>query len=143
MNGVTRRMMPTSPGSSTASSASSHFAARAARYDSEASFPFENYADLRDVDAMRASGLGLGGSLDNAVVVDGARIVNEGGLRDPQEFALHKTLDIIGDLALVGAPLIGRIRAHKSGHDLHTALARLILKESLKVPKPDLASIAR
>lgn len=101
------------------------------------------FCALRDVDAMRASGLALGGSLDNAVVVDGARIVNEGGLRDPQEFALHKTLDIIGDLALVGAPLIGRIRAHKSGHDLHTALARLILKESLKVPKPDLASIAR
>lgn len=101
------------------------------------------FCAARDVDAMREAGLALGGSLDNAVVVDGARILNEGGLRDPQEFALHKTLDLIGDLALVGAPLIGRIKAWKSGHDLHTALARLILKESLRVPKPDLSAVGR
>ncbi len=101
------------------------------------------FTALAGVEAMRAAGLGLGGSLDNAVVVDDGRILNEGGLRDPQEFVLHKTLDIIGDLALVGAPLIGRIRAHKSGHDLHTALARLILKESLRVPKPDLSAVGR
>lgn len=100
------------------------------------------FCALRDVEAMRAAGRALGGSLDNAVVVDGGRILNEGGLRDPEEFALHKALDIIGDLALVGAPLIGRIRAYKSGHDLHTALARLILKESRLAPKPDIAAIA-
>lgn len=99
------------------------------------------FCALKDVEAMRQAGYGLGGSLDNAVVVDEGRILNEGGLRDPQEFVLHKTLDIIGDLALIGAPMIGRVRARKSGHDLHTALSRLILKDSLKVPKPDLSQV--
>lgn len=94
------------------------------------------FCALKDVEAMRAAGLALGGSLDNAVVADGGRILNEGGLRDPDEFVLHKTLDLVGDLALVGAPLVGRVRAHKSGHDLHTALARLLLKESRRAPKP-------
>ncbi|MBY0423514.1 MAG: UDP-3-O-acyl-N-acetylglucosamine deacetylase [Parvularculaceae bacterium] len=99
------------------------------------------FCALKDVEAMRQAGYGLGGSLENAVVVDDGRILNEGGLRDPEEFVLHKTLDIIGDLALIGAPMIGRVRARKSGHDLHTALARLILKDSLKVPKPDLSQV--
>lgn len=72
-----------------------------------------------DIAAMRGRGLGLGGSLDNALVVDGGRIVNEGGLRDPQEFALHKLLDLIGDLALAGAPILGRIRAVRPGHDFN------------------------
>lgn len=96
----------------------------------------------KDVEAMQAAGLALGGSLDNAIVVDGAKILNEGGLRDPDEFVLHKTLDLIGDLALVGAPLVGVIRARKSGHDLHTALARLLLRESRKAAKPDFAGSA-
>lgn len=78
---------------------------------------------LREVEAMRAAGLGRGGSLDNALVVDGDRLLNESGLRDPQEFVLHKALDLIGDLALVGAPIVGHIRAHKLGHDLNTRLA--------------------
>lgn len=99
------------------------------------------FCSLKDVEAMRAAGLGQGGSLENSIVVDDARIVNEGGLRDADEFALHKMLDLIGDLSLIGAPLVGRIRAHKSGHDLHTALARLLVKESLAAPKPDLSAL--
>ncbi len=81
-----------------------------------------------DIDGMRAKGLSLGGSLDNAVVVDGERVLNPSGLRDSQEFALHKALDLIGDLRLAGAPIIGRIVAERPGHDLNArfvaALAR-------------------
>lgn len=72
-----------------------------------------------DIDRMRAKGLSLGGSFDNAVVVDGADVLNPSGLRDPQEFALHKALDLIGDLRLAGAPIIGRIIARRPGHDLN------------------------
>lgn len=72
-----------------------------------------------DVEAMRAKGLSLGGSLDNAVVVDGERVLNPSGLRDSHEFALHKALDLIGDLRLAGAPIIGRIIAARPGHDLN------------------------
>jgi len=80
----------------------------------------------RDIDAMRAAGRALGGSLDNAVVVDGAAILNDGGLRDPAEFALHKALDLVGDLALVGAPVIGLITGVRCGHDLNNRLARAL-----------------
>lgn len=80
-----------------------------------------------EIEAMRASGRALGGSLDNAIVVDGAAILNPGGLRDPQEFALHKALDLIGDLRLAGAPVLGRISAVRPGHALnHRFLARLL-----------------
>ncbi|MFN0022489.1 MAG: UDP-3-O-acyl-N-acetylglucosamine deacetylase [Parvularculaceae bacterium] len=72
-----------------------------------------------DIDRLRALGLSLGGSLDNAIVVDGAAILNPAGLRDPQEFALHKALDLIGDLRLAGAPIIGRVVANRPGHDLN------------------------
>jgi UDP-3-O-[3-hydroxymyristoyl] N-acetylglucosamine deacetylase len=72
-----------------------------------------------DIDRLRAKGLSLGGTLDNAVVVDGPKVLNPSGLRDPQEFALHKALDLIGDLRLAGAPIIGRIIAHRPGHDLN------------------------
>jgi UDP-3-O-[3-hydroxymyristoyl] N-acetylglucosamine deacetylase len=82
---------------------------------------------LSEVEAMRAAGLGRGGSLDNAVVVDGGRLLNAAGLRDPNEFVLHKALDLIGDLALTGAQVKGLIRAHKPGHDLNTRLAAQIL----------------
>jgi UDP-3-O-[3-hydroxymyristoyl] N-acetylglucosamine deacetylase len=81
-----------------------------------------------DIEGMRANGLSLGGSLDNAVVVDGDRVLNPSGLRDSLEFALHKALDLIGDLRLAGAPIIGRIVAERPGHDINarflTALAR-------------------
>lgn len=76
-----------------------------------------------DVDRLRANGFSLGGSFDNAVVVDGGLVLNPSGLRDPLEFALHKALDLIGDLRLVGAPIIGRITAHRPGHDLNARFA--------------------
>ncbi|MEL7488869.1 MAG: UDP-3-O-acyl-N-acetylglucosamine deacetylase, partial [Pseudomonadota bacterium] len=84
---------------------------------------------LRDVDVMRAAGLARGGAMDNAVIVDGDRILNEGALRDEREFALHKALDLIGDLYLVGAPVAAHITAFKPGHDLNTALARRLAAE--------------
>jgi UDP-3-O-[3-hydroxymyristoyl] N-acetylglucosamine deacetylase len=85
------------------------------------------FCRLSDVNAMREAGLSLGGSLDNAIVVDGDRILNPAGLRDPQEFALHKALDLLGDLALAGAPIIGRIIARRPGHDLNAQFLRSLL----------------
>ena len=79
------------------------------------------------VEAMRAAGLGLGGSLQNAVVLDEFRILNSEGLRYDNEFVRHKVLDAIGDLYLLGHPLIGQYTAYKSGHALNNALARALL----------------
>ncbi|NWG72350.1 MAG: UDP-3-O-[3-hydroxymyristoyl] N-acetylglucosamine deacetylase [Parvularculaceae bacterium] len=84
------------------------------------------FCTLSDIEGMRARGFALGGSLDNAIVVDGGRIINEAPLRDAEEFALHKTADLIGDLALVGARVEGAVTAHKTGHELNTRLARRI-----------------
>jgi len=86
------------------------------------------FCRLSDVEAMRDAGLSLGGSLENAIVVDGANILNEEGLRDPQEFALHKALDLVGDLRLAAAPVIGRIIAVRPGHDLNARFVRLLLE---------------
>jgi UDP-3-O-[3-hydroxymyristoyl] N-acetylglucosamine deacetylase len=72
-----------------------------------------------DVARLRAAGLALGGSLANAVVVDGPAILNPGGLRRPDEFVRHKMLDVVGDLALAGAPIRGRFTGHRSGHALN------------------------
>ena len=76
---------------------------------------------------MRAAGLGLGGSLQNAIVLDEVRVLNSEGLRYDNEFVRHKVLDAIGDLYLLGHPLIGQYVAHKSGHALNNALARALL----------------
>lgn len=81
---------------------------------------------LSDVEPMRAAGFGRGGSLDNSIVVDKGKVLNPAGLRDPQEYVLHKALDLIGDLSLLGAPIYGRIRAHKPGHDLNTRFTRKV-----------------
>ncbi|MDZ7628227.1 MAG: UDP-3-O-acyl-N-acetylglucosamine deacetylase [Parvularculaceae bacterium] len=86
-----------------------------------------------EIDRLRAKGLSLGGTLDNAVVVDGAHVLNPSGLRDPQEFALHKALDLIGDLRLAGAPLIGRIVADRPGHDLNARFLAALLADSRAV----------
>jgi UDP-3-O-[3-hydroxymyristoyl] N-acetylglucosamine deacetylase len=75
-----------------------------------------------DVARLRAAGLAQGGSLDNAVVVDGPMILNPGGLRQPDEFVRHKLLDVVGDLALAGAPITGRFTGHRSGHALNNQL---------------------
>jgi UDP-3-O-[3-hydroxymyristoyl] N-acetylglucosamine deacetylase len=82
---------------------------------------------MQDVEAMRAAGLGLGGSLQNAVVLDEQRVLNSEGLRYDNEFVKHKVLDAIGDLYLLGHPLIGQYTAYKSGHGLNNALARALL----------------
>lgn len=81
---------------------------------------------MQDVEAMRAAGLGLGGSLQNAIVLDEVRVLNSEGLRYDNEFVRHKVLDAIGDLYLLGHPLIGQYAAHKSGHALNNALARAL-----------------
>jgi UDP-3-O-[3-hydroxymyristoyl] N-acetylglucosamine deacetylase len=84
---------------------------------------------MRDVEALRGYGLAQGGSLDNAIVMDDYRVLNEEGLRIADEFAMHKVLDAIGDLYLVGAPLLARYRAHKSGHALNNRLIRALLAQ--------------
>jgi UDP-3-O-[3-hydroxymyristoyl] N-acetylglucosamine deacetylase len=84
---------------------------------------------LRDVEAMRAQNLTLGGSMDNAIVLDDYRILNEDGLRYANEFVIHKILDAIGDVYLLGHSLIGEFSAHKSGHDLNNKLLRTVLEQ--------------
>lgn len=82
---------------------------------------------LRDVEMLRANGLAKGGSLNNAIVIGETEILNKGGLRYPDEFVRHKVLDLMGDISLVGAPIIGRIVAHRSGHSLNHKLVEEIL----------------
>ena len=82
---------------------------------------------LDQVEALRKVGLALGGSLENAVVVDGDRVLNPEGLRRPDEFVRHKALDAVGDLYLLGAPLIGRFEAVRAGHAINNALVREIM----------------
>jgi len=91
--------------------------------------PARTFALLKDVEAMRGAGLALGGSLENAIVVDGPRILNPGGLRLTDEFARHKLLDVIGDLALAGAPIRGRYVGHRPGHALNNRLLRAVLAD--------------
>lgn len=85
---------------------------------------------MREVEALRAMGLARGGSLDNAVVLDEYRILNSDGLRYEDEFVRHKVLDAIGDLYLLGHPLIGAFYAHKSGHAMNNRLLRTLLADS-------------
>jgi UDP-3-O-[3-hydroxymyristoyl] N-acetylglucosamine deacetylase len=84
----------------------------------------------QDVETLRNAGLALGGSLDNAVVLDEYRVLNSDGLRYADEFVKHKVLDAIGDLYLVGHPIIGAFTAHKSGHALNNQLLRATLDQA-------------
>jgi len=84
---------------------------------------------MQDVEAMRAQGLALGGNLDNAIVMDEYRIINPDGLRFKDEFVKHKVLDAIGDLYLLGHPLIGAFSGYKSGHALNNGLLRALLAD--------------
>jgi UDP-3-O-[3-hydroxymyristoyl] N-acetylglucosamine deacetylase len=84
---------------------------------------------MQDVESMRAQGLALGGSLDNAIVMDEYRVLNNDGLRYQDEFVKHKVLDAIGDLYLLGHPLIGAFHGHKSGHALNNHLLRRLLED--------------
>ncbi len=85
------------------------------------------FALAEDIEGLRAAGLARGGSLDNAVVVDAARVLNPGGLRMADEFVRHKLLDAVGDLALAGAPLSATFTAHRSGHALTNRLLRALM----------------
>ncbi|BBJ24019.1 UDP-3-O-acyl-N-acetylglucosamine deacetylase [Candidatus Nitrotoga sp. AM1P] len=84
---------------------------------------------MHDVENMRAQGLALGGNLDNAIVMDEYRVINPDGLRFEDEFVKHKILDAIGDLYLLGHPLIGTFSGYKSGHALNNALLRTLLAD--------------
>ena len=84
----------------------------------------------QDVEALREQGLALGGSLDNAIVMDEYRVLNAEGLRLPDEFVRHKVLDAVGDLYLVGHPLLAAFSAHKSGHALNNKLLRALLADA-------------
>jgi len=84
---------------------------------------------VKDIERMQAMGLARGGSLENAIVVDEFSILNPEGLRFPDEFARHKVLDTVGDLALLGLPVAGRLIARKSGHATNQALVRKVLAE--------------
>ena len=84
---------------------------------------------LRDIEALRTNSLALGGSIDNAVVLDDFRVLNEDGLRYEDEFVRHKILDAIGDLYLVGHSLLGEFSGYKSGHDQNNKLVRELLAQ--------------
>jgi len=84
---------------------------------------------MRDLETLRAHNLALGGTLDNAIVLDDTGVVNEDGLRYEDEFVKHKILDAIGDLYLLGHSLIGEFSGHKSGHGLNNRLLRALLAD--------------
>jgi len=84
---------------------------------------------MKDIEKLRENNLALGGSMDNAIVVDDYRVVNEDGLRYEDEFVRHKVLDAIGDLYLLGHSLIGAFSGHKSGHEVNNMLLRKLLEQ--------------
>lgn len=98
---------------------------------------------LAEVEALRAAGLGRGGSLDNAIIVDGDRVMNPGGLRSPTEFVRHKILDAIGDIALAGLPIMAHYHGVKAGHALNNRILHALFADptaytvvSLALPTP-------
>jgi UDP-3-O-[3-hydroxymyristoyl] N-acetylglucosamine deacetylase len=84
------------------------------------------FCHVNDVNAMRSAGLALGGSLENAVVVSDDEVLNPEGLRFDNEFVRHKLLDCVGDLALLGGPIVGKVTASKSGHGLHAGFMKAV-----------------
>ncbi|MGH7023480.1 MAG: UDP-3-O-acyl-N-acetylglucosamine deacetylase [Caulobacteraceae bacterium] len=89
--------------------------------------PCRTFGFLHEVEALREAGLARGGNLGNVVVIEGDKVINPGGLRRADEFVRHKALDAVGDLYLLGAPLMGRYEGLYSGHGLNNALARALL----------------
>jgi UDP-3-O-[3-hydroxymyristoyl] N-acetylglucosamine deacetylase len=92
--------------------------------------PARTFGFAHELDQMRDMGLIRGASLDNAVCFEKDRVLNEGGLRFPDEPCRHKVLDLIGDLALVGQPLIGHVIAERAGHAMHVALVQKIMSDA-------------
>ncbi len=88
--------------------------------------PARTFGFVKDVEALRAGGLARGGGLENAVVVDGGRVLNPHGLRFADEFVRHKALDLLGDLYVLGLPIVGRVEAVRPGHAVNNALARAL-----------------
>jgi UDP-3-O-[3-hydroxymyristoyl] N-acetylglucosamine deacetylase len=91
--------------------------------------PARTFGFLKEVEMLRQQGLALGGSLENAIVIGDTGVLNN-ALRFDDEFVRHKILDVIGDMALVGYPIIGHLVAHRGGHRLHTEFAAMVLAES-------------
>jgi UDP-3-O-[3-hydroxymyristoyl] N-acetylglucosamine deacetylase len=89
--------------------------------------PARTFGFLHEVEALRKMGLARGGSMENCLVIDGDTLVNSEGLRFPDEFVRHKVLDALGDLYLLGAPLVARFESVRGGHELNNALARALL----------------
>ncbi|GIK84944.1 UDP-3-O-acyl-N-acetylglucosamine deacetylase [Betaproteobacteria bacterium PRO7] len=118
----------------------SHPAIDATEQDVEVDFAREPYVAsvarartfgfVNEVEALRAAGLGMGGSFENAIVMDEYRVLNVDGLRSGDEFAKHKILDAIGDMYTLGRPLIAAYVAHKSGHALNNRLLRALLADA-------------
>ena len=105
--------------------------------------PARTFGFLKEVEMLRQRGLALGGSLDNAIVLGETGVLNN-ALRFEDEFVRHKILDVIGDLSLVGHPVIGHLVAHRGGHALHTAFAARILEEAdawRLVESPDMPTV--
>jgi UDP-3-O-[3-hydroxymyristoyl] N-acetylglucosamine deacetylase len=117
-----------------------HPAINSTTQDVEVDFERDNYVSavarartfgfVNEVEALRAVGLALGGSFENAIVMDEYRVLNTDGLRSGDEFAKHKILDAMGDLYLLGRPLIAAYRAHRSGHALNNRLLRALLADA-------------
>lgn len=89
--------------------------------------PARTFGFMRDVEKLRAAGLARGGSVENAIVLDDRGVVN-GPLRFKDEFDRHKILDLVGDLALIGRPIVGEITAHRAGHALHSMFVEKLLR---------------
>ena len=110
----------------------------------EAIAPARTFGFLREVEMLRRSGLALGGSLENAVVIGETGVLNN-KLRFEDEFVRHKILDAVGDLALLGRPLLGRLEATRAGHSLHAAVAQKLLatKGACELVAPERAAPER
>jgi UDP-3-O-[3-hydroxymyristoyl] N-acetylglucosamine deacetylase len=90
--------------------------------------PARTFGFMKDVEALRAKGLALGGSMDNAIVLDQEEILNPNGLRFADEFVRHKVLDALGDLVTLGMPIMGHVVLYKAGHDLMNKLVKKVLE---------------
>ncbi|RME15778.1 MAG: UDP-3-O-acyl-N-acetylglucosamine deacetylase [Bdellovibrio sp.] len=98
---------------------------------------------LKDVEKLKAQGLAKGGSLENAVVLDHERVLNEEGLRFPDEFVRHKVLDALGDIVTLGYPIMGHLVLYKTGHDLMNKFVKKVLSSPQSYRIVELASAAR
>jgi UDP-3-O-[3-hydroxymyristoyl] N-acetylglucosamine deacetylase len=92
--------------------------------------PARTFGFVAELDALNKMGLAKGASLDNTLAIDGDRVVNAGLMRFPDEFVRHKILDALGDLALAGAPIVGRFEGRRSGHALNNQLLRAVFADS-------------